>query len=111
MLNFSDQLRRLKVDHYEYVSLKVILLLTSDATGLKEVDQVRESQEQVVQALQSYTNFHYPSMPNKFGELLLRMPELQRVCQVSKDMLQPSQGSGETSPGFNLLMELLRGDH
>ena len=29
MINFSDQLRRLKVDHYEYVSMKVIVLLTS----------------------------------------------------------------------------------
>ena len=25
---------------------------------------------------------YYPDMPSKFGELLLRMPELQRVCQV-----------------------------
>ena len=99
MLNFSDQLRRLKVDHYEYVSMKVIVLLTSgidrnilfirrdiilvsDASGLKEVDQVRESQEKVVHALQDYTVSHYPDMPSKFGELLLRMPELQRVCQV-----------------------------
>ena len=29
MLNFTEQLRRLKVDHYEYVSMKVIVLLTS----------------------------------------------------------------------------------
>ena len=29
MLNFAEQLRRLKVDHYEYVSMKVIVLLTS----------------------------------------------------------------------------------
>ena len=29
MLNFSDQLRRLKVDYYEYVTMKVIVLLTS----------------------------------------------------------------------------------
>jgi hypothetical protein len=29
MLNFSDQLRRLKVDYYEYVCMKVIVLLTS----------------------------------------------------------------------------------
>ena len=29
MLNFADQLRRLKVDHFEYVSMKVIVLLTS----------------------------------------------------------------------------------
>ena len=29
MLHFTDQLRRLKVDYYEYVSMKVIVLLTS----------------------------------------------------------------------------------
>ena len=29
MLNFTDQLRRLQVDYYEYVSMKVIVLLTS----------------------------------------------------------------------------------
>merc|ERR1719382_722640 len=99
MLNFSDQLRRLKVDHYEYVSMKVIVLLTSDATGLKEVDQVRESQEKVVHALQDYTVAYYPDMPSKFGELLLRMPELQRVCQVGKEMLclsqQPREEEGD----------------
>ena len=29
MLNFTEQLRRLKVDYYEYVSMKVVVLLTS----------------------------------------------------------------------------------
>ena len=29
MLTFTDHLCRLKVDHYEYVALKVIILLTS----------------------------------------------------------------------------------
>ena len=33
MLHFSDQLRRLKIDCFEYVSMKVIVLLTS---GKKE---------------------------------------------------------------------------
>ena len=104
MLNFTDQLRRLKVDYFEYVSMKVIVLLTSgkdsaeghacyfrmevlesrltDATGLKEPEQVRDSQEKVVQSLQQYTTNNYSTMPSKFGELLLRIPELQRVCQV-----------------------------
>jgi len=80
---------------------------------LKEVEQVRGCQEKVVHALQEYTVSHYPDMPSKFGELLLRMPELQRVCQVGKEMLclnqQPKEENG--SPGFNFLMELLRGDH
>ncbi len=37
---------------------------------------------QVVHALQEYTLSHYPEMPAKFGEILLRMPELHRVSQV-----------------------------
>ena len=33
MICFTDQLRRLKVDQFEYVSMKLICLLTS---GMKE---------------------------------------------------------------------------
>jgi hypothetical protein len=62
---------------------------------------VRASQEKALQALQAYTlgelregrwvswsdevllfAGHYPDSPAKFGELLLRIPELQRTCQV-----------------------------
>ena len=82
-----------------------------DASGLKEPENVRDSQEKVVQALQSYTHAQYPDMPSKFAELLLRMPELHRVCQGCKEMLGPRQATNGETPGFNLLMELLRGDH
>ena len=40
MLNFTEQLRRLKVDYYEYVSMKVIVLLTSG--------KIRISQQSVI---------------------------------------------------------------
>ena len=62
--------------------------------------------------MQHYSASKYPEMPSKFAELLLRMPELHRVCQGCKEMLCPRQQplEGETTPGFNLLMELLRGD-
>lgn len=43
---------------------------------------MRTSQEKALHALQSYTLSHYPDTPAKFGELLLRIPELQRTCQV-----------------------------
>lgn len=110
MMNLTDHLRRLQVDQYEYVSLKVIILLTSDAHGLKEPDKVRACQKQVLEALQNYTASHYPHQPSKFGELLLRLPELERACQVGKDSLTTKQKAGDM-PSFNLLMELLRGDH
>uniref|UniRef100_A0A1B6DMQ3 Nuclear hormone receptor FTZ-F1 beta n=1 Tax=Clastoptera arizonana TaxID=38151 RepID=A0A1B6DMQ3_9HEMI len=110
MLNFTEQLRRLRVDRYEYVAMKVIVLLTSDASELKEPEKVRASQEKALQALQHYTLAHYPDQPSKFGELLLRIPDLQRTCQVGKEMLSIKNKDGE-GPSFNLLMELLRGDH
>ena len=58
------------------------LYFLPDASGLSEAERVRESQELVLGSLQEYTESHHPGMPSKFGELLLRMPELQRVCQV-----------------------------
>lgn len=101
MLNLTDHLRRLRVDRYEYVAMKVIMLLQSgnflklkfyqclklfsfiDTSELQEPVKVRECQEKALQSLQSYTLAHYPDTPSKFGELLLRIPELQRTCQVN----------------------------
>ncbi|XP_053596628.1 nuclear hormone receptor FTZ-F1 beta [Microplitis demolitor] len=110
MLAFTNNLRRLRVDQYEYVAMKVIVLLTSDTSELKEPEKVRASQEKALQALQQYTIARYPEMPAKFGELLLRIPDLQRTCQVGKELLSQKRAEGEGS-SFNLLMELLRGDH
>lgn len=62
--------------------------MSADASGLKEPENVRDSQEKVVHALQQYTISQYPNMPSKFAELLLRMPELHRVCQVYEPILQ-----------------------
>lgn len=111
MLNFTQHLRRLRLDKYEYVAMKVIILLTSDVNGLREPEKVRASQEKALQALQHYTLAHYPDIPSKFGELLLRIPELQRTCQVGKEMSSPKQKEDDEGPSFNFLMELLRGDH
>ncbi|XP_050508194.1 nuclear hormone receptor FTZ-F1 beta [Diabrotica virgifera virgifera] len=110
MLNFTEQLRRLRVDQYEYIAMKVIVLLTSDTSELREAEKVRLSQEKALKALQDYTLSHYPESPAKFGELLLRIPELQRTCQVGKELLTIKSKDGD-GPSFNLLMELLRGDH
>jgi nuclear receptor subfamily 5 group A protein 3 len=59
-----------------------LVLFYSDTSGLKESESVRSSQESVLKALQQYTLSHYPDVPSKFGELLLRIPELERTCQV-----------------------------
>jgi len=60
-----------------------LLIIISDTNDLKEPEKVRASQEKALHALQQYTLTHYPEMPSKFGELLLRIPDLQRTCQVN----------------------------
>lgn len=67
-------------------------------------------QKLVLEALQNYTRTNYPHHPSKFGELLLRIPEVERVCQVAKESLVSKQKEGDLF-SFNILMELLRGDH
>ncbi|XP_073823414.1 nuclear hormone receptor FTZ-F1 beta isoform X2 [Musca autumnalis] len=109
MLNLTDHLRRLRVDRYEYVAMKVIVLLQSDTSELQEPVKVRECQEKALQSLQAYTLAHYPETPSKFGELLLRIPDLQRTCQLGKEMLNAIKSRDDGD--FNLLMELLRGEH
>lgn len=42
MLNFTEQLRRLRVDYYEYVSLKVIVLLTSGWFGMTHIVNIND---------------------------------------------------------------------
>ena len=60
------------------------LYFFTDASGLKEAEHVRNLQERLVRELQQYTTANYPTMPSKFADLLLRVPELHRVCQVNK---------------------------
>ncbi|XP_013781709.1 nuclear hormone receptor FTZ-F1 beta-like [Limulus polyphemus] len=111
MLSLIDHLRKLQLDKREFVCLKVIILLTSDVSGLKDPHKVQTCQKQVLEALQAYTYSHYPHLPSKFGELLLRIPELERACQFSKESLDSKQRSGGDTSSFHLLVELLRGDH
>lgn len=76
---------------------------------LKEPHKVQHCQEQVLHAMQTYSSSHYPQTPSKFGETLLRIPDLERTCQIGKETLFKHR-SGDM-PSFNLLVELLRGEH
>lgn len=59
----------------------------TDTSDLREPEKVRGCQEKALHALQTYILSHYPDAPSKFGELLLRIPELQRTCQVKIQLL------------------------
>jgi len=74
--------------------------MISDTNDLKEPEKVRASQEKALHALQQYTLAHYPEMPSKFGELLLRIPDLQRTCQVNMTSMFLSQRYSNSASWF-----------
>lgn len=64
----------------EYVCLQVVLLLNHNQTmPVKEVERV---QDRYTNALQQYIAIHHPDEPNRFGELLLRLPEIQSASAL-----------------------------
>lgn len=54
------------------------LLILIDIKGLKDVNAIQQYQNKLLDALMLYTSTHYPQLPTKFGELLLRLSEVQR---------------------------------
>ena len=81
----------------------------SDVKGLKEPSKIHEYQEKLSEALLEYTGSHYVQMPNKFGEMLLRLPELARISFLAKEILLLALPPSSTSCG--LLVELLKGEN
>ncbi|XP_074060554.1 nuclear receptor subfamily 2 group F member 6 isoform X1 [Macrotis lagotis] len=74
-----DKLNRLQVDSAEYSCLKAIALFTPDACGLSDPAHVESLQEKAQVALTEYVRAQYPSQPQRFGRLLLRLPALRAV--------------------------------
>uniref|UniRef100_A0A8C0U074 Nuclear receptor subfamily 2 group F member 6 n=2 Tax=Paridae TaxID=9153 RepID=A0A8C0U074_CYACU len=74
-----EKLNRLQVDSAEYSCLKAIALFTPDACGLSDAAHVETLQEKAQVALTEYVRSQYPSQPQRFGRLLLRLPALRAV--------------------------------
>lgn len=82
--------------------------LLIDVKGLKEPKKIRDFQDKLMEAMMAYTSTHFQSMKNKFGELLLRLPELSRLSFMGKNILLKYLPTCSTTCG--LLVELLKGD-
>lgn len=109
VVELAEQLNRLKVDLYEFVGLKVLVLITPDVKGLKNPEKTREHQEKLCEALDMYTSSHYPQHPNKFGEMILTLPTLSRISIKGKELITDSQLKNISS--YGLLYELLKGEN
>ncbi|XP_048861258.1 nuclear receptor subfamily 5 group A member 2-like isoform X3 [Brienomyrus brachyistius] len=99
------KLQSLQVDRREITCIKFLVLFNPDVKLLENQQFVESVQEQVNTALLEYTVCSYPQL-DKFGQLLLRLPELRALSVQAEDYLCYKHLSGEV-PCNNLLIEML----
>ncbi|XP_069508977.1 nuclear receptor subfamily 5 group A member 2-like [Ambystoma mexicanum] len=95
----------LKVDRPEMVCLKFLVLFSPDVKNLEGLHFVEWVQEQVNRSLMDYTSCHQ-HQADKFGQLLLRLPEIRAISMQAEDYLFLKHLSGDL-PCNNLLNEML----
>ena len=59
----------------------------TDVKGLKEQQLVEQLQDKVHASLLEYNNNFHPNEPNRFGNILLRLPELRSIGTKSVERL------------------------
>nr|AGT37063.1 FTZ-F1b [Lateolabrax japonicus] len=100
------RLRALQVDRREVACLKFLVLFSLDVKNLENQAFVEGVQEQVNGALLEYTLSTYPQQTDKFGQLLLRLPEIRAISLQAEEYLYYKHLNGDV-PCNNLLIEML----
>ncbi|XP_020042426.1 nuclear receptor subfamily 5 group A member 2 isoform X1 [Castor canadensis] len=100
------KLRSLQFDQREFVCLKFLVLFSLDVKNLENFQLVEGVQEQVNAALLDYTLCNYPQQTEKFGQLLLRLPEIRAISMQAEEYLYYKHLNGDV-PYNNLLIEML----
>lgn len=98
--------RELKLDYHEYMCLKFLILLNPDISDLENRQYVEQSQEKVNAALLEYCFSFYPNMKDKFGQILLRLPEIRIISIAMEEFLYFKHLNNQV-PDQTLLTEML----
>lgn len=100
------KMRELKIDENEYVCLKYLVLLNPDVGGVESRQLLEDCQEKINTALMEYCTSFYPNMKDKFGQVLLRLPEIRMISMYGEEYLYSKHLNGEL-PEQTLLTEML----
>lgn len=89
-----------------FIKLFLCLLPSVDVKNLENFHLVESVQEQVNAALLDYVMCNYPQQTDKFGQLLLRLPEIRAISLQAEEYLYYKHLNGDV-PCNNLLIEML----
>uniref|UniRef100_A0A668AWP0 Nuclear receptor subfamily 5, group A, member 5 n=1 Tax=Myripristis murdjan TaxID=586833 RepID=A0A668AWP0_9TELE len=104
------KLRALQLDRHEFVCLKYLVLFNPDVKSVQSRRQVEQTQERVNRALMERTQQTHPGHSDKFGQLLLRLPEVRSISLQVEDYLYQRHLLGDL-PCNSLLTEMLHTKH
>ncbi|KAL4828958.1 hypothetical protein H8958_018982 [Nasalis larvatus] len=90
----------------EGTTLEESVISNRDVKNLENFQLVEGVQEQVNAALLDYTMCNYPQQTEKFGQLLLRLPEIRAISMQAEEYLYYKHLNGDV-PYNNLLIEML----
>ncbi|XP_038143914.1 nuclear receptor subfamily 5, group A, member 5 [Cyprinodon tularosa] len=105
-----SKLKALQFDRQEFVCLKYLVLFNPDVKSVQNRRQVEQTQERVNRALMEHTQQSHRGHSDKFGQLLLRLPEVRSISLQVEDYLEQRHLLGDL-PCNSLLAEMLHGKH
>ncbi|XP_049601628.1 nuclear receptor subfamily 5, group A, member 5 [Syngnathus scovelli] len=105
-----SKLKALHFDRHEFVCLKYLVLFNPDVKSVQSRQQVEHTQERVNRALMEHTQRTHPGHSDKFGQLLLRLPEVRSISLQVEEYLYQRHLLGDL-PCNSLLTEMLHTKH
>ncbi|KAF7654761.1 hypothetical protein LDENG_00065360 [Lucifuga dentata] len=105
-----SKLKSLHLDQHEFVCLKYLVLFNPDVKSVLGHRQVEQTQERVNRALMEHTQQTHPGQSDKFGQLLLRLPEVRSISLQVEEYLYQRHLLGDL-PCNSLLTEMLHTKH
>ncbi|XP_044036993.1 nuclear receptor subfamily 5, group A, member 5 isoform X2 [Siniperca chuatsi] len=105
-----SKLKALQLDRHEFVCLKYLVLFNPDVKSVQSHRQVEQTQERVNRALMEHTQGSHPGHSDKFGQLLLRLPEVRSISLQVEEYLYQRHLLGDL-PCNSLLTEMLHTKH
>ncbi|XP_076866095.1 nuclear receptor subfamily 5, group A, member 5 [Brachyhypopomus gauderio] len=105
-----EKLRVLQLDRQDFICLKYLVLFNPDVKSVQDRHQVQHTQERVNRALMERTARTHPAHSDKFGQLLLRLPEVRSISLQVEEYLYQRHLLGDL-PCNSLLTEMLHAKH
>lgn len=90
--------------------MQLWLPLAADVKSVQSRRQVEQTQERVNRALMEHTQQRHPRHSDKFGQLLLRLPEVRSISLQVEEYLYQRHLLGDL-PCNSLLTEMLHTKH